>query len=453
MEKSYNTKMVMHTTRPKETFSVERLKTRTKADKRKHRFLINKLSIEKPEKTGLKADNNNPNYFNTISNEKETGHYPNLKKMKMFRSESLSRKKDFLRDRMPYIPERELKKSEENFICLVKELIRSKQQNNVISMLNKQQNAKNSFNEFCENSRRDPYKPIGYNYYEFSRIHPDLSNDEDNNYVTILQKLKSKVDNEKEDYNKTNNTLNNFSNRNLKNSFNRLIKLSKGSNLFKDNTKDENKPNNDNTFNAIAQLNHSSEPVNNRYNNKTINIFSDRNQQVNLPKIIIDKNIQKTIFDSNNMKNDYSKSDIFNLSNDNDWQKKTGEKYLYKNNYFNFNKNAHKTNINKIGWNPKDNNKNRSRIGCPSVGFNILNPSLRSISPTKMELDKLNNNQYYKTPIISEYVNISKPGENEIRKEYIEQLQQNKNIFHKKDFCACYGDLRNEYKNLVEDIF
>ena len=36
----------------------------------------------------------------------------------------------------------------------------------------------------------------------------------------------------------------------------------------------------------------------------------------------------------------------------------------------------------------KDNNKNRSRIGCPSVAFNILSPCLKDISPTKNEIEQ-----------------------------------------------------------------
>ena len=436
--------------RPIDAMIIERLKTRNYPDKVAYNIFKKGVTLKKPEIVSLKRDNSNTNYCNTASNGNEIDRNFYLRQLKTLRCESLPKKTLYMTDKMPYIPDKIRQKSEQNFITLVKELVKTKQQNSVKNTLKNQKNAKSDLSEICENSRTDPYKPIGYNYFVLSRIHPELSSNKSKNYDTIQQKLKIELDNESNNYYKFNNKLSTFLNRNVKNDYNHSIKLNKIINLSKDNLKDENKSNNENTFNIAAESYRSSESNNNnRYNNTDDN--SNKNQQLNdLPKISLDKNkCNNTIFNSNNKKSVFFKSDIFNISED--WQKKVGEKYLNNKNYFNYKRSLPKTNIVEVGWYPKDNKKNRSRIGCTSVEFNILNPSLRSNSSTQKEIDKLNNNHFFKTPLISEYVNIAKPGDNGIRKEYLEQLRQNRNVFHRRKFCDCCDDLTNEYKNSGEE--
>jgi hypothetical protein len=151
--------------------------------------------------------------------------------------------------------------------------------------------------------------------------------------------------------------------------------------------------------------------------------------------------------------NDYTKSDIFNLKDDNLSRIKTSEKYLYKKNYKPLSIDLQKkTNINNVGWFPKE-LKNKSRISVSSVGFNILCPDIKNISPTKKDIDTLNKNNTYKPNLMSEFVDKCKPGDTELRKDYTNTLNQNKNIFHRKNYCASYNDLHHEYKDLILDLF
>ena len=72
-----------------------------------------------------------------------------------------------------------------------------------------------------------------------------------------------------------------------------------------------------------------------------------------------------------------------------------------------------KTNINNVGWFPKE-LKNKSRISVSSVGFNILCPDIKNISPTKKDIDTLNKNNTYKANLMSEFVDKCKPGDTEL---------------------------------------
>ena len=105
---------------------------------------------------------------------------------------------------------------------------------------------------------------------------------------------------------------------------------------------------------------------------------------------------------------DYRKSDIFNLINDDLSKNKSSEKYLFKKNYMpQIIENDKKTSIIRVGWSPKS-TRNKSRIGVSSVSFNILNPEVKSISPIKKEIDSMNNNNFEKPPLMSEYINMIK---------------------------------------------
>ena len=114
--------------------------------------------------------------------------------------------------------------------------------------------------------------------------------------------------------------------------------------------------------------------------------------------------------------------------------------------------NDKKTSIIRVGWSPKS-TRNKSRIGVPSVPFNILNPEVKSISPIKKEIDSMNNNNFEKPPLMSEYINMIKPGDSSVRKDVLDELKNNQNIYHRKNYCAAYCDLYNEYKDLINDMF
>ena len=71
----------------------------------------------------------------------------------------------------------------------------------------------------------------------------------------------------------------------------------------------------------------------------------------------------------------------------------------------------------------------------------------------KKDIDVINRNNFDKMHLMSEYIDICKPGEINLREEFNDKLNENKNIFHKKNYCAAYSDLHHEYKDLVNDIF
>ena len=88
-----------------------------------------------------------------------------------------------------------------------------------------------------------------------------------------------------------------------------------------------------------------------------------------------------------------------------------------------------------------------------SVAFIIISPGLKNTSPMKKDIDLLNKNNFEKPPLMSEYVDISKPGDTPIRQDYYDKLNENKNVFHKKNYCAAYSDLHHEYKDLINKLF
>ena len=99
-----------------------------------------------------------------------------------------------LKNQMPYIPNKERQKAETNFINLINALANSKKINaNEMNIFNKAQN-------------NIPYKPKGYNYYEYIRMHPIIINEDENNiYSKIVNDLQKKTEIEK---NNNNNQIN-----------------------------------------------------------------------------------------------------------------------------------------------------------------------------------------------------------------------------------------------------
>ena len=341
----------------------------------------------------------------------------------------ISDKINKLKSYLPYIPNKDRQKAEDNFIDLIKAIVDSR-------------NSKQKFvqNISVKNNENERYRPRGYGYFEFIREHPVIIKDLDQNaYSKIIHDINKNIDNKKEDK-KENNA--------VKNEDIKENTLSKKNNLTEANLF-ENK-----IQYFQIQINNNNERLKNNILNKSILKIqiNDNNKE----KIILENNSQNylpIISESKTKPKDYHKSDIFYLINDSLSKEKTSEKYLFKPNYSPRKlENEKKTNINEVGWTPKL-EKNKSRIGCSSVAFNIINPSLQCLSPMKKDIDKINKNNFEKAPLISDYIDMCKPGDTGLRKDFSDLLEENKNAFHRKNYCASYSDLHHEYKDLVNNAF
>lgn len=402
----------------KECFSPERLQSRSKLDKRQYRI------INSTKKENL----NRRNDFKIINSER-----------KINNSFSPVNKKEPIKDTWPYIPDIERQKAESNFINLIENLANYSNKNNK-KLINK--------NLFNKNQKRIPYKPKGYNYYEYIRENPIIINDDDDNiYSKIVNDLQKSSQISK--YNNNNEISKSHKNLNklIKNNNNLQI-----SSIVENNGINENPieipPKYLNTIDYNIDNNEDYEDYSKseRIYHKTIDNDEHYKNNKLLP-IINNKNNNGSI---NNKQKDYRQSDIFYLINNNLSKNKSSEKYLFKENYA-----PHKfkkTKINEVGWSPKG-EKNKSRIGCSSVAFNILSPNFRNFAPMKKDIDLFNKNNYEKAPLMSEYVDMCKPGEINLREDFTDKLNKNKNVFHKKNYCAAYSDLHHEYKDLVDNEF
>ena len=435
----------------KDSYFTERLKSRSKLDKRKNRYT---------------NDSKNTNKYKEKTFKSIESYSVNKEKKKNFPNQKTPMKKalnDVLKDKMSYIPDIERKKSESDFISLINALV------------NTQQKRHNTCNNIFIKSKKDiPYKPKGYDYFEYIHQHPTLiSEDDDNLYSKIVNDLKMHPESDNYRYNHKDQPI----------TLNRLIKNKK---MLNDSSSEENnkkiqlKPLIAQSHKFMHKLDFSND------NNKKLNIdskndFSDIEENNKISKSdrlnykTIDYNItpNKYVFpiinnlkelhfkerlinnNSNSTRNqkDYRKSDIFNLINDDLSKNKSSEKYLFKKNYMpQIIENDKKTSIVRVGWSPKS-TKNKSRIGVSSVSFNILNPEVKNFSPIKKEIDSMNNNNFEKPPLMSEYVNMCKPGDSSVRKDFLDEIKNNQNIYHRKNYCAAYCDLHNEYKDLINDMF
>ena len=405
----------------KNSFTKERLKTRSKLDKR-----IYKINISKENSPYIKND------FKTIDSYSQ-------RKRKIINSHNISNdiKNKIKNDKMSYIPDFERRKAESNFIKLINALINTRKKDNNITKYKKY---------FEDNKKQIPYKPKGYKHYEYIREHPVIINDDDNNiYSKVINDLKRDIE--------IDDPYNNEMNKSYK-SLN-INKLTKGRSILNSpSLEDKNK-----SKKKLAPI------IKNNYENlHTINtdkknndIFkSDRINHISIDCDDVAKsnkllsNVDNNIYDKINIQKDYKQSDIFNLINDNLSKNKSSEKYLFNKNYYP--QTIEKTSINDIGWSPKGQNY-KSRINCSSVPFNILSPNLRSITQIKKDIDVLNHNNFDKIHLMSEFIDMCKPGEINLREEFNDKLNENKNIFHKKNYCAAYSDLHHEYKDLVNEEF
>ena len=160
------------------SFSIERLQSRSKLDKRQYRY-----------SNSTKKDNyNRQNDYNTIDNSYSVRKV-NLLQPKTPLNNDLN---NISRDKMSYIPDIERKKAESNFINLINSLVHRKR------------NEPNIYdNIFLKSQKSEPYKPKGYNYYEYIREHPVIINDDnDNMYFKALNDLQKNPEIDKNVYNR-----------------------------------------------------------------------------------------------------------------------------------------------------------------------------------------------------------------------------------------------------------
>ena len=437
----------------KGSYFTERLKSRSKLDKRKNRYISNSKDSNKNKQNNFKAIESY-----SVKREKKI----NFSNFKAPLKNTLN---DILKDKMSYIPDIERKKPESDFIRLINALVNSQP---------KRHNTCN--NIFIKSNKDIPYKPKGYDYFEYIHQHPNLiSEDDDNLYSKIVNDLKKHPESDNYRYNnraqpitlnrliKHNNMLNDLSSKEnykkieLKPLMAQSHKFLHKLNFSNDNNKNLNLDSKID-FNDIEENKKISKSESGRLNYKTIDYNITPNKNIfpiinNLKELHFrDRLISNNNYSTRKQK-DYRKSDIFNLINDDLSKNKSSEKYLFKKNYMpQIIENDKKTSIIRVGWSPKS-TRNKSRIGVPSVPFNILNPEVKSISPIKKEIDSMNNNNFEKPPLMSEYINMIKPGDSSVRKDVLDELKNNQNIYHRKNYCAAYCDLYNEYKDLINDMF
>ena len=436
----------------KASYFTERLKSRSKLDKRKNRYTSDSKNSNKNKQNNFKTIESY-----SVKKEKKI----NLPNHKTPIKNTLN---DILKDKMSYIPDIERKKSESDFISLINALV------------NSQQKRHNTCNNIFMKSKKDiPYKPKGYDYFEYIHQHPTLiSEDDDNLYSKIVNDLKKYPESDNYRYYnraqpitlnrliKHKNMLNDSSSKenNKKIELKPIIaqshKFFHKLNFSNDNNKKNLNLDSKNDFNDLEENNKISKSE--RLNYKTIDYNNTPNKNIfpiinNLKELHFrDRLISNNNYSTRNQKY-YRKNDIFNLINDDLSKNKSSEKYLFKKNYMpQIIENDKKTSIIRVGWSPKS-TKNKSRIGVSSVSFNILNPEVKSFSPIKKEIDSMNNNNFEKPPLMSEYVNMCKPGDSSVRKDVLDELKNNQNIYHRKNYCAAYCDLHNEYKDLINDMF
>ena len=370
---------------------------------------------------------------------------------------------------MPYIPSKERQKSETNFIKLIKNLMSYKQKN--VNKVNTKQN------QIADNinSIEDPYKPKGYNYYRYSREHPELSYD-NKTYMKTIQEINKQMENQEKKFKERCLSYNNIEYNNNDKYINK-ISLNKLKNAKLNNNRAINNikiiPNSKSCLSYDFNIgeNNRLNSINNyeKLNPDSINIKTNDNDQDNdnkndmnnskiysLPLIKSTeisnslKNYENNIINNKKLltKKDYNQSDIFNLKNSID-----SKQYLFKNKNLSVkNYSERKTSINEVGWSPKL-STNHSRIIASSVAFNILCPNYKNISPMKKDIDLLNNNNSYKSYLMSEFVDMCKPGDTGLRKEYKDKLNLNKTIFHRNNFCSAYNDMHHGYKDLILEAF
>ena len=121
----------------------------------------------------------------------------------------------------------------------------------------------------------------------------------------------------------------------------------------------------------------------------------------------------------------FQNSDIFNIKNDKTSINKSGEKYLFNKNKITFNSNFES----KSEWDLK--NIKQTLLNHSSKNYNILNPSTKSLSKEEIS-EKVNNNDFHKQKVFSEYNDLTRIYAPNINKEYVKTFNESNDIFKKK---------------------
>ena len=171
-------------------------------------------------------------------------------------------------------------------------------------------------------------------------------------------------------------------------------------------------------------------------------------------------NLNKCIYNYN--KYNYNDSDIFNLRKDKDENinKKSGE-YTYfrklKNNNEN-NKTYNVSNQSEIGWGLRGSLP--SYVNYTSTKYNLLNRNIKNIGNTKEDIinesKKIsdNYNPINKKKGLCEFMDISQVTAPKINNDYNKAINDNPNIFKRKnDISSEYYDIYNKYNNICDKPF
>ena len=167
---------------------------------------VNKNILNSNIKSYPKTKNNSRPFLNQRKNslfQKQNNKYHltnsnSVQKGNIINSETYINKDKInqLKSYLPYIPNKERQKAEDNFIDLIKAIVSTKKSDkNLISNIS------------VKNKRNQRYKPRGYGYFEYIRENPIIVKELDQNvYSKIIHDIDKKIDNQN-DLNLENNTL------------------------------------------------------------------------------------------------------------------------------------------------------------------------------------------------------------------------------------------------------
>ena len=378
----------------------------------------------------------------------------------------------------------------------------------VKDIINKEIGDSRNLNDMLTQSlKKDKYKPKGYPYFDFVYKHhnilknffpnekinknnlkeKNIVNDENeknimNNSSKYIMKNHNGKENNKENLNNiqyeevnNNNVIQNILEKEkIKNNFNEKNQKDKNDNEvnkyennhninYNENIKNDNINNKneyeynivqkkntiDNDLNKllnkkedISQLNHSNN-LQDRYKNNTI---------YNPKTIKFTSNLYPKLSEIDEIKYKYYESDPHNLKNDNLFKNKSGEKYLFRNNYQlkDFENKLHISSESNSSWIPKI-PKRITYNNLSSVKYNIISPLKRSIFKTREEITGLKIANRVKS--VSEIVNfITNKSKNS--SDLFENSIKDKKWFMKRNQVAAnQADLHHAYKEIIPHPF
>lgn len=268
------------------------------------------------------------------------------------------------------------------------------------------------------NKRNDCYKPMGFSYIDYIIKHPLLVH-------------KEKI----------------FSKNNNKPPI--MIKLNESNN---------NKMKILNKVKSVPDIN-SSNSTDFNFNDTNSKIMDGgiKNTNITNNNYYIKKNNNNLLYERHN----YLRSDIFNLKDDDYFKKKCFDKFyvfppkVNNSSFLLSSGENNKSNIttNNIINNSNNRNKKMCHLCCTSVPFNILCPENKSFAAYRKEVEKERKGKYYRKSPLSFADHAVKLGSKNISKDYLKLIHENKNVFHKKSYCASFADLHREYKELINKMY